>query len=332
MPNSVTSHLLLKELITPLAHVATANSHLSVKQVKEHLFSETQTIHSFEYVYVLSATKKLVGMVQIKELLKAPNQTLVSELMIPEPPTALVNKSIEIAANRAIKNGLTELPIINAQGNFIGVLPSEIILKTVHKELSKDLYQQSGIMLEDHEHTTFSTGTNNSINRSIKSRSPWIIAGLFGGIAIALVIHRFEMVFAQNLIYVSFIPLIVYVANAIGVQSQTLYIREQSHSTSLNTFTFLFRQLVESSLLGISILALMVSISAIFWNTTFLGFVVGFAMLLSTLVATLQAILIPYGLIQFKVDPAISSGPFARLLQDFTSVGIYLLVINLFVV
>lgn len=333
MPNSVSSHLLVEELITPLAHVATASTDLTVKQAKVHLFSETHSIHSFEYIYVLSTTQKLKGMVHIKTLLQAPNHTLVSELIITKPsPTGSLNKSLEKAANRAIKNGLTELPIIDSEKKLIGVLPSEVILKTIHKELSKDLYQQSGIILEEHEHSAFTASTSHSINRSMKARSPWIIAGLFGGIAIAQVIHHFESVFAHDLIYVSFIPLIVYVANAIGVQSQTLYIREQSHTTSLNTFVFLIRQLVESSLLGIVILTVMIGMSAIFWNNILLGFVVGIAMLLSTLMATLQAILIPYGLTKLKQDPAVGSGPFATLLQDFTSVGIYLLVISLFVV
>jgi magnesium transporter len=332
MPNSVTSHLLLENLITPLEHVATADTHLTVKEAKAHLFSETHSIHSFEYVYVLNKTQKLTGMVHIKKLLQSPNHLLVSELMISNPPTGQLNKSLEKAANRAIRNGLTELPIVDEHEKLIGVLTSEVILKTIHKELSKDLYQQSGILLEEHEHSSFSSHTNNSINRSMKARSPWIIAGLFGGIAIAQFIHRFESVFAQNLMYVSFIPLIVYVASAIGMQAQTFYIREQSHSTSLNTFVFLFRQMVESTLLGTVILTVMVSMSSIFWNNLLLGFVVGLAMLLSILLATLQAILIPYGLVKLKQDPAIGSGPFATLLQDFTSVGMYLMVIHLFIV
>jgi magnesium transporter len=332
MPNSVSSHLLLEELITPLAHVATAKSDLTVKQAKEHLFSETQSIRSFEYMYVLSATEKLEGMVNIKTLLQAPNHTIVSELIIAKPsPSGSLNTSLEKAAYRAIKNGLTELPIIDSHKKLIGVLPTAVILKTIHKELSKDLYQQSGIILEEHEHGAFTASTSHPIHRSMKARSPWIIAGLFGGIAIAQVINHFEGILAHDLIYVSFIPLIVYVANAIGVQSQTLYIREQSHTSSLNTLVFLIRQLIECSLLGIVILTLMVSMSATFWNSISLGFVVGIAMLLSALIATFQAVLIPYGLSKLKQDPAAGSGPFATLLQDFTSVGIYLMVISLFV-
>lgn len=324
--------LITQDTILPLSQILTCSPADTASQAKKALFSNIQKTTVFDYVYVIDAAGVLLGVISFKDLLQANENTIVGNIMQPKFSSSKLGNSIEYASNKAIKHGVTSLPVIHDNQRLIGVLDIQTILKTVHRELHTDLLRLSGInpKVHTHEHGHFLSSAETNILKSLTARTPWIIAGLFGGVVIAQVMYYFENILLTNVIYISFIPLLVYIANAVAVQAQTLYIREESHSNNLNTFRFLIRQLLESSILGTATFLAMVFISGILWSNWTAGMVVGVAMLLSIVLATAQAILTPYVLLKSNQDPAVGSGPFATLLQDFSSIMIYLLVIYFF--
>lgn len=307
--------------------VPTIVSNQTVGSALQYL-SKQKNIETYNYVYVINQNRHLVGVVSLKELYKADNILLINKIMNRKLITARPTTKAEKVAYLALKHNIKSVPIVDKNSVFQGVIASDTILETLYQNMQSDLLHISGIIPNKSTLTSFSPIT---IWQSLKSRLPWIGIGLLGGTVIAQFMNHFENALVAEVLFVPFIPMVVYIANAVGVQSQTLYIREETINQSINTWQFLKRQLIEGIAIGLLTWLSMILLTTVLWSKVQLGAIVGFAMLLSLIVSTIQAVLIPYFLIKLKCDPAIGSGPFATILQDFTSVAIFIFSIVLLI-
>jgi magnesium transporter len=225
----------------------------------------------------------------------------------------------EKAAHMALASGIKAVPVVDEAGYFLGVIPSDGIQSILESETKEDFYRFAGIVGKQHPDKT----QDLSIRRSFARRIPWILIGLFGGLLTAEIIGEFEHVLSKNLLLAGFIPLIAYIANAVGVQTQTVYIRDLATQAKFSTYYYSIRQIITSTLIGLTCWGLIYLLSVFIWHTPYLGFVVGLAVFSAILVATFFAIFIPYILKTLGTDPAIGSGPFSTIIQDLLSIVIY---------
>lgn len=318
------SHTHLKARDLCQTEVVTAQPAMSVDSVRRRLLSQVERVSSINYVYVVNNAGRLVGTASIKELMRADKQKSIDRIMTKDPISVRPQTWAERAAFLALKHSIKSVPVVSKQGELLGIIGSDDILKVAYAKLSRDLLQLSGI-----------TDTQNqyyaklSFLSRLKQRIPWILVGLAGGAGLAQVMTHFEHVLVSDVMFVPFMPLVVYIANACGVQSQTLFIRGYSQDPSFKSGPFLLKQLAEGFGIGVLTLLGIMLITTLLWNSTQLGVIVGAAMAMAVIVATLLAVGIPLILIKLKQDPAIGSGPFATLLQDSASVLLYLVVISI---
>ena len=159
----------------------------------------------------------------------------------------------------------------------------------------------------------------------VRLRLPWLIVGLIGGLAISFLVSRFENVLSTNLYLVFFIPVIVYLSDAVGTQTETIYIRNMSTFKD-NFAKYLAKEILVGSFLGV-ILSLLLGLAAFIWlRSAETAITVGFAMFINTIIAPVVAIVIPEILFKQNIDPALGGGPFTTVIQDFVSLLIYFLV------
>jgi magnesium transporter len=294
----------------------------SVKKARSIIANNTPA--SINYIYVVNSNQQLEGVVSIRELFLASPEQTISRIMQRQLITVRPTTSPTRAAYLALKHNIKSIPVVDKNNVLQKVFESDEILRLLYQDFRQDLLRLSGIIP--------STSTSQAVRQtnfwqSLRGRLPWIIFGLIGGAFIAQFLQAFEEVLLTDIMFVPFIPLIVYIANAVGIQTQTLYIRDEAQEPSIKTYPFLLRQLAEGVGIGLFTWLSLAIITFISWGSARLGLIIGLAMNISILVSIVQAVGIPYALIKLKKDPAIGSGPFATLLQDFTSVAIYILVV-----
>lgn len=164
-----------------------------------------------------------------------------------------------------------------------------------------------------------------SIHRLIGMRTPSLIIGLLLGVLLSFVVSRFEEVLASDIRLAFFIPLIVYMAAAVGAQTQSIYTRDlRTGRASLKKY------FLKESVLGIffGVMAGLGSflITFVWFDSIVLARTVSFAMFLAVAIAPLVAIFVTE-LVQLEhKDPAVGAGPIATVIQDTLSVMIYGLV------
>ena len=167
-----------------------------------------------------------------------------------------------------------------------------------------------------------------SILNLIRLRFPPLVLGLLLGILLSIVASRFEEVLALDVRIAFFIPFIVYMADAVGTQTQTIYSRDL-RSGKASFKKYLYKESVLGLLLGLLSGCMSAIVTMLWFNSTQLATSVSIAMFASIALAPVVALLVTEVLQLEHKDPAVGAGPIATVIQDTLSVLIYGLVASL---
>ncbi len=309
------------------AKVPIVRSDQTIADIKDILYGHSGDIDTINYVYVVSKNSKLVGVLSLDNVFIQPDDTPVRKIMVKNPISARPHTDQERVAHLALKHNIKAIPVIDKNGKFLGVVPNDKILDILEHEHEEDILQMSGILPSK---TTAQGTTRSSVLSAFFSRTPWIIIGIIGGILAAKVIGLYESVIEREVILATFIPLVVYVSNAVGVQSQTLIIRDLAVNSQIPLFRYCLKQLATSSLIALVCWLLIAFLTYLGWQSVSLGLIIGSSAFFAIHTAVIIALTVPIILKKLNLDPAIGSGPFTTIIQDTMAVLIYFSIVSLF--
>ena len=292
----------------------------SVKEVKELLSTKIQDYETINYIYVTDSTNKLIGVLSVKQTLSYPNDTSVSDIMRKDIIYIHPYTHQERAAYLALKNNVKAIPIVDKDKNFLGVITGDRLLSIMYREISEDLLKFAGL-LRGHNETDDVMSL--SVSTSLKHRLPWIIIGLIGGLLIARTIGAYEQTLEKNLTIAAFIPLMVYMSNAVGQQVSAFVIRDSALNDNLPFTKYLIKQSILVFLIAIIMSLLLFSFGTFFYQDFTISRTLGIALFGTITSSIFTGLVIPYVFIRLKLDPANASGPVGTVVQDFLSVVIY---------
>jgi len=153
-------------------------------------------------------------------------------------------------------------------------------------------------------------------------RLPSLFIGLVLGMSLSFVTSRFEQVLAENVQVAYFIPFIVYLADAVGTQTQNIYTRDLR--TGKASFKkYLLKESVLGIMLGLMFSLITIPITLVWFGSFKLAASVSIATFGAVSTAPLIALLITELLELEHTDPAVGAGPLATVIQDTVSVLIY---------
>lgn len=291
----------------------------TIKDVREMLFEHANDFETINYIYVVGKKGRLCGVLSIKDIFSQDPATQIKTFMETKLVKVYPHTDQEKAAHIAFGSGLKSIPVVDEGGYLLGIISSDQIQTILESETKEDFYRLAGIVGKHHSIKTQDLPVIGLFQRRI----PWILVGLAGGFLTAKIIGGFENILKDNLILAGFIPLIAYIANAVGVQTQTVYIRDLATQAKFSTRKYAVKQLFTSLFIGVTCWFFVFILAAVIWSTPYLGFVVGLAVFSAIIVATFFALYIPYLLKMLGSDPAIGSGPFSTIIQDLLSIIIY---------
>lgn len=315
-------HFVTEKLLT---RVPVVQKEAHAREAVAHLTDKKHDFESISYIYVLDG-KKLIGVLSIKELLRAHADQKVSEAMVKKFIAVHPHTTLERAAIVAIQNGIKAVPVVDREGIFLGVVGTDTILHTLHKEHVEDLLRIGGIQILEQKHIL--EMLSERVMHLVRVRFPWLFVGLLGGFFTALVVRSFEETLIRQVAVAFFMPAIVYMAAAVGAQTQTIFIRAMAIK-KIGLARYFGRELIVDGALGVLLAAAMYLFARIFSGNEMIAFAIATAMFLSILLAGFVAVMIPWLLIRFKRDPAIGAGPFGTVIQDILSLVVYFAVASL---
>jgi magnesium transporter len=136
---------------------------------------------------------------------------------------------------------------------------------------------------------------------------------------------RFEHQLEDRVVMASFLPGVVYMADAVGTQTETVVIRGLSVGVPIHRI--MRRELVTGLLIGVGVAALFLGVGLVGWHEHDVILGVALSLLAACSTATVAAMLLPAALAGTGRDPAFGSGPLATVLQDLLSIAVYLWIV-----
>ena len=272
---------------------------------------ERGELESFFYLYVVDETGKLVGVVPIRNLVIAPRDRKLSDMMIADPVKANVFMDQEEAARLVSRYELLALPIIDEAGHLEGIITVDDVIDIINEESTEDMYKMAGLAEEDRVFTP--------ISRSVKKRLPWTLLNLVTASLAASVVGFFEGTLHEILALVTFMPVIAGVGGNGATQTATVIIR--AIALGELEFASAWKAIVKQVSVNICIAlaaGALIALAAILWKgNPFLGAVLASAMILNLgLMAGLAGAVIPLLLKALKFDPALGAGIIVTGLTD----------------
>lgn len=176
----------------------------------------------------------------------------------------------------------------------------------------------------------YADDSTESIGILLRLRTPALLAGLLLGFGITFITSGFERVLSQNVQVAFFLPFIVYIADAIGTQTESIYSRDLGMGKP-NFWTFFFKEWLLGIIYGLLFGVVAGGVAFLWLNDFLLAMSVGVATLIAIMTAPLIALLITHGFQCLGKDPAAESGPIATVVQDMASIVIYGLVCSLII-
>lgn len=271
------------------------------------------------HVYLIDDHQKFLGYAPLSKAIKAPKLKL-KDIMQKAPAILHVDADQEEAVFEAVRTDLDAIPVVDDKGRLKGVVTASSILDVMHREHIEDVLFASGIRRKGE--TNFVKLAAGRLLPVLRTRAPWLIAGSFVGISLGFVSSQFEAALEKTLALAYFIPVIAYIADSVGTQSEAITVRALA-TLKLNYTTYLLREIAIGFMLG-AILGVMGALGSwLIGGDPAVALVVGLSLITASTLATGLAALIPILFKKAGKDPALGSGPIATALQDILSIIVY---------
>jgi len=276
-------------------------------------------VDEVELVYLLDQDGRLVGLVPTARAISCPAETPLVALTLRPVPAVRAGTDQEKAANLAIAHGVSCLPVVDVRGHLIGAFPAHALLDAMRREHVEDLHRLAGLRARSEWARDAMDATP---LRRARDRLPWLLIGLAGSAGATALVAHFEPVLQAHVAIAFFIPAIVYLADAVGTQSEAIAVRELSLSQRP-----LSRIIGSEALTGLmigTVLAVVALAGVWSWyHDLALALAVSASLFAASVMASLSGFALPWAIARSGHDPAYGSGPLATIVQDLLSLTIY---------
>ncbi len=263
---------------------------------------------------------RFLGKLELGDLLTGNPEQLVSDIMISEAASVHVNESEHNVAALFERRDLISIAVVDDDNRLLGRITIDDIIDVVRAESDSALMKSAGLR-EDED--LFAP-----VFPSAKRRGVWLGINLVTVFFAAWVIGRFEEVLDQLVALAVLMPIVASMGGIAGSQTLTLTIRglalDQIATANIGWLTS--KELQVGALNGIVWSIVVGCVSFLWFDNLGLGIVIGVAMILNLLIASLSGVIIPLVLHKMKIDPALSG---AVILTTVTDVAGFLTFLGL---
>ncbi|HEX5911208.1 MAG TPA: magnesium transporter [Thermoleophilaceae bacterium] len=283
---------------------------------------------SFDYAGAVAVLdgRRLVGVATIEDVLGAPGDALMADLMDRAPPTIGSATDEEAVVWETVMRGEATVAVEGRFGEFRGLIPPSRLLGVLLHEHDEDLARLGGYLAG----TVEARGAaQEGVADRLWHRIPWLLVGLAGAMASAVIVGGFEEQLEKTVLLAFFLPAVVYMADAVGTQTETVLIRGLSVGVELRKVVW--RELATGGVVGLLMAAAFLPFALLVFDDGHVAVAVGLALFASCSIATLVAMVFPWLFHRFGADPAFGSGPLATVVQDLLSIAVYLVIATIVV-
>lgn len=300
----------------------------TVAGVLAHLRSEQRKRDTMNQLYVVDDQGRLVDFVRLRNLVVAPPEMPLVELLEGRYFALHASDDRETAVAAFKKYDVTILPVVDSRDELVGVVTVDDVLDVAEKEATEDIQKLGGMEALDAPYL------NIGLFDMIKKRSGWLALLFMGEMLTATAMNHFEDELAKAIVLGSFLPLIISSGGNSGSQATSLIIRSLAVGDVLlaDWWRVLRRELAAGFALG-GVLAALGFARILAWqyfgfknygeHYVLISFTIAASLVGVVLFGSLTGAMLPFLLRALRFDPAVASAPLVATLVDVTGLVIY---------
>ena len=297
--------------------VAKISTGLTVKDALKELKSLHNNVEDLIYVYSVDKENRLTGVISFREIVFANDHDLIKNVMIQDPVFVNPSSDQEEAAGLIRQYELLALPVIDKDNKLIGQITINSALDVIQTEIAEDFSQSFGAGAEE---TIFTP-----IQKSIRSRLPWIAINMVLAFIVSFLIFQFEETITSNVLLAALMPVVALIGGSSGAQSLAIVIRALARNdvSEARVLDVIGKQ----TLIGIINGILVGSFSFLILSFVGLGdfsLALGSAVFTNIFIGNFFGSSIPLILKKLGFDPALASNIFLTLVTDIAGFGGFL--------
>jgi magnesium transporter len=264
-----------------------------------------------QYAYIISSSRRLKGVLRMRDLILAKKNTPVQSLMIKNPLHVNVNSALDDLIQIFEENNFIGIPVTDNKKRLIGVLRRAKVLEASTHRAELSLLKRSGIT-QGEEFRSMPL-----MQRGFR-RLSWLSINIILNVIAASVIAFYQDTLSAVIALAVFLPIISDMSGCSGNQSVAVSIRELTLGLIKPVEIWrVIRMEIGIGILNGTVLGLALGLVAFLWqNNPYLGLVIAAALALNTVVAIVLGSSIPLILRLIKIDPALASSPILTTITD----------------
>ena len=299
----------------------------SIKEVLDYIRENGKNSETLNIIYVVDDKNQLIDDIRIREILLAPLESKISDIMDENFIALKATDDQEVALELFKKYDRVALPVTDSNGILIGIVTVDDVLDVAEEEATEDIHKMGAVTTLEYPYM------DTPFFEMVKKRATWLVVLFIGEMLTATAMGFFEEEIAKAVVLALFVPLIISSGGNSGSQASTLITRSLAlgEIDIGDWFRVMKREILSGLCLGI-ILAIIGFLRISIWEYAFhmygdhwllVALTVSLSLVGVVMWGTISGSMLPLILKTLKVDPATSSAPFVATLSDVTGLVIY---------
>ena len=325
-PEDSAGSIMTAEFVDLKKYMSVRESFARIRRIGE----DKETIY---ICFVISAHRKLEGIVTVKDLLLADDDAVIEDLMDRNVIFATTTEDQESVSEKFSDYDLMALPVVDTEGRLVGIVTVDDIIDVMEQETTEDFELMAAMTPSDKPYS------RSGIIEIWKNRIPWLMFLMLSATFTSMILTHFESRLAVQAALIAFIPTLMGTGGNSGAQSSTAVIRSLSlgDSEPKDALKVMWKELRVAFLCGLTLAAvnfvkMLVLAGRIMHNeaiTVSVALTVSLAILFIVIFAKVVGSMLPIGAEKIGVDPAVMANPLISTVTDTVSLLIYIFMAKL---
>ncbi len=278
---------------------------------------DKETIYT---LYVTDDYRRLIGILSLRELIVAPAETKISELMRSEVVYVHTHDDQEDVANIFRKYGFEAIPVVDNEKRIVGIITYDDIIDIIEAETNEDFQVMAAITPSEDEYL------ETSVLSLAKHRIMWLMVLMISSTITQRIIAGYESYLYSVAGLSTFIPMLMDTGGNSGSQSSTLVIRGLATGDikPKDWYKVMWKEFRISMVVGI-VLSIISYFKIIYFDKmpNNIALTVSITLIFAVMTAKVVGGTLPIAAHKLKLDPAIMASPLITTIADATSLIVY---------
>lgn len=278
---------------------------------------DKETIYT---LYVTDDYRRLIGILSLRELIVAPAETKISELMRSEVVYVHTHDDQEDVANIFRKYGFEAIPVVDNEKRIVGIITYDDIIDIIEAETNEDFQVMAAITPSEDEYL------ETSVLSLAKHRIMWLMVLMISSTITQRIIAGYESYLYSVAGLSTFIPMLMDTGGNSGSQSSTLVIRGLATGDikPKDWYKVMWKEFRIAMVVGI-VLSIISYFKIIYFDKmpNDIALTVSITLIFAVMTAKVVGGALPIAAHKLKLDPAIMASPLITTIADATSLVVY---------